>query len=406
MTGGVEKPGVAPCYMITGMGSWSEPILHVDMDAFFVEVERLRNPDLRGRPVAVGGGSTRGVVASASYEARRFGVTSAMPTSKALRLCPRLVLVPTDHSEYERVSGEVFEVFRSFTPLVEGVSVDEAFLDVSGLRRHHPDPAAVGDAIRSRIRSDLGLPSSVGVAATKFVAKLASAAAKPDGQMVVPRESQQSFIRSLPLAALWGVGPATLAALARFGIRRVDELADTPPEALSKAVGAGLAGHLLALIAGDDPRPVETSSVARSISGEETFDIDLSDLTELDRVLRSQADRVAWRLRRSGVEARTVSVKIRFSDFKTITRSATLPAATSNDLALYRVATGLLRKGLAPGSRVRLLGLGCSNLVAATPGDVLDLDDTERIRRLDHTVDEIRDKFGQGTIIAASGKKG
>lgn len=385
---------------------WREPILHVDMDAFFVEVERLRDPALGGRPVAVGGGSQRGVIASASYEARRFGVTSAMPTSRARRLCPHLVLVPADHARYGKVSRQVFEVFRSFTPLVEAVSVDEAFLDVSGLRRHYPDPVSVATAIRSAIRSRLGLPCSVGVAPTKFVAKLASAAAKPDGQLLVHAEDQEAFIHSLPLSAMWGVGPATLAALARFGISTVKELAATDEVVLGRALGDGLARHLLDLAAGRDPRPVETSSMTKSISHEETFETDLDVLESLDRVLRHQADRVAARLRAERFEARTVTVKIRFSDFRTVTRSETLSVATSHDLVLYRCATRLLRAGVPAGVKVRLLGLGCSNLVDLAPSDRLDLDGSERRRALDETVDRIRERFGGDTIAVASERTG
>lgn len=379
------------------MARWSEQILHVDMDAFFVEVERLRNPDLAGLPVAVGGDSLRAVVASASYEARAFGVHSAMPMGRAKRLCPRLVVVPPDHAEYGRVSSSVFEVFRGFTPLVEGLSVDEAFLDVGGLRRHFSDPVAVGQAVRSSIRDQLGLPCSVGVAATKFVAKLASAEAKPDGLLHVPADDQVAFIQSLPLTALWGVGPATLAALTRLGITTVSELAATDRLQLGRALGEGLAHHLLDLAHGRDPRPVETGERTKSISAEETFEVDLTGFDDLSRVLRAQADRVAGRVRDSGLRARTITVKIRFSDFRTITRSETLPSPTSNDLVVFRTATRLLSRAIEPGQAIRLIGLGCSGLEPAGE-EQLELDRSSRRNDLDQAIDAIRSRFGSGTI--------
>lgn len=379
------------------MAGWLEPILHVDMDAFFVEVERLRNPKLAGVPVAVGGDSVRAVVASASYEARAFGVHSAMPMGRARRICPRLVVVPADHSEYGRISSLVFEVFRGFTPLVEGLSVDEAFLDVGGLRRHFSDPVEVGQAVRSSIRDRVGLPCSVGVAATKFVAKLASAQAKPDGLLHIPADGQVAFIHSLPLTALWGVGPATLAALTRLGITTVAELAGTDRLQLGRALGEGLAHHLLDLAQGRDPRPVETSERTKSISAEETFEVDLTRFDDLTRVLRLQADRVAGRARHSGLRARTITVKIRFSDFRTITRSETLAAPTSNDLDVFRTATRLLAKAIEPGQAIRLVGLACSGLEPAGE-EQLGLDRSSRRDDLDQAVDAIRSRFGSDTI--------
>jgi DNA polymerase-4 len=207
---------------------WTEPILHVDMDSFFVEVERLDRPELVGKPVAVGGPGPRGVIASASYEARAFGVRSAQPTATARRVCDELIVIPPRHGRYGDLSTEVFSIFRAFTPLVEGLSLDEAFLDVGGLRLHFESPVAVGDAVRERIRSDLGLPASVGVAAVKFVAKLASEAAKPDGMRHIPIDGQMDFLHSLPASAMWGVGPATLAALARLGVETVGDIAALP----------------------------------------------------------------------------------------------------------------------------------------------------------------------------------
>lgn len=383
------------------MDEWPEPILHVDMDAFFVECERLRRPELVGIPVAVGGSSARSVVAAASYEARSFGVFSAMPTAAARRRCPHLTLVAPDHAEYSRVSELVFDVFRSFTPLVEGLSLDEAFLDVSGLRRHYPQSSAVAESIRSRIRKEIGLPSSVGIAASKFVAKLASARAKPDGILHVARLSQVEFIHSLPLRALWGVGPATQAALARIGIDDIPGLARTDLATLSRAVGEAGARHLLALTRGSDDRAVEPLSESKSVSAEETFETDLEAGAVLDHVLRRQADQVASRLRRGGLRARTVTVKIRFADFSTITRAETLSSSTSNDVEIYRTAQRLFHKAVAAGTPIRLLGLGTSGFEPEAANQLgLALDGGRE--QLDHAIDAIRDKFGSSTIGPAS----
>lgn len=298
---------------------WTEPILHVDMDSFFVEVERLDAPELRNRPVAVGGAGPRGVIASASYEARAYGVSSAQPTSVARRLCPELVVVPSAHGKYGDVSTEVFAVFRSFTPLVEGLSLDEAFLDVRGLRHHYESPVVVGETIRSRIRDDLGLPASVGVAAVKFVAKLASEAAKPDGIRHIPANRQEAFLRPMPADAIWGVGPATLAALARLGVETVGDIADLPESALASAVGPTTGRHLHELACGIDGRAVVPDSSSKSVSVEETYDHDLETPEVVEAALLGHSQRLSGRLRRAGLRTRTVTLKVRFADFETIT---------------------------------------------------------------------------------------
>ncbi len=383
------------------MPEWSESILHVDMDAFYVECERLRRPELDGVPVAVGGRSQRSVIASASYEARGFGVASAMPTVAAMRRCAELVVIPPDHSEYARISEMVFAEFRRFTPLVEGLGLDEAFLDVAGLRRHYSDATAVARAVRERVRGQIGLPCSVGIAANKFVAKLASAHAKPDGLLHVGADDQVGFIRSLPLRALWGVGPATHAALARMGISTIEELAQTDVASLGRGLGDGLARHLMNLANGIDGRKVETVSESKSVSAEETFDTDLEPGAVLDQVLRRQADRVASRLRRSGLKARTVTVKVRFSDFSTVTRSETLSVSTSNDIEMFRVAQRLLARATTKGVLVRLLGLAATGF-DQEDGSQLELP-VERDRgELDQTIDAIRSRFGSATIGPAS----
>jgi DNA polymerase-4 len=377
---------------------WPEPILHVDMDAFFVEVERLRRPELRGLPVVVGGAGERSVVAAASYESRRFGIRSAMPMTRARRLCPDLVIVPPEHAEYGRVSEQVFEVFRSFTPLVEGLSVDEAFLDVAGLRLHYPDPVTIGHEIRSALRTVVGLPASVGVAATKFVAKLASEAAKPDGLRHVPLTEQEGFLVALPVRALWGVGQATLAGLTGLGVETVADLASVPRRKLQGSLGASVADHLLDLAAGRDPRPVTPDRETKSISAEETYERDLTSDDEITEALRLLADRVGHRVRRAGLAGRTVQLKLRLEDFTTFTRSETLPTPIDADLHIFRIASRLVHRVERGNQGVRLLGIGVASLEERDAPRQLSVETDPRWRELDGAVDAVRDRFGRGSI--------
>lgn len=379
---------------------WSEPILHVDMDSFFVEVERLLDPTLRGKPVAVGGTGPRGVVASASYEARAFDVRSAQPTSTALRLCPKLIVVPPSHGKYGDVSAQVFAIFRDFTPIVEGLSLDEAFLDVSGLRHHYESSVAVGAAIRKRIRSDLRLPASVGVAATKFVAKLASEAAKPDGLRHVPAAEQLAFLHALPVEALWGVGPATLAGLERLGVETVGDLADIPLSTLSGSIGPTVGRHLHDLANGVDPRRVEPDTEAKSISVEETYDSDLQGDDVLAAALLAHAHRLSGRLRRAGLAARTITLKLRYDDFTTINRSHTVEGAVDGARELYREALALIGQ-VDVAAPVRLLGLGGSTLTKSDRPRQLGIDTSESWDRVEDAVAEVRDRYGQGAVAPA-----
>ena len=379
---------------------WAEHILHVDMDAFFVEVERLRDPSLRGVPVAVGGSGRRGVIASASYEARQRGVRSAQPTSMALRACPNLVVVPPSRGRYSEVSAQLFELFRAFTPLVEGLSLDEAFLDVSGLRRHFESPQAVGYAVKDRIRTELGLPSSVGVAATKFVAKLASQAAKPDGLRLVPRDQQLEFLHPLPVEALWGVGPATLAGLQRLGVETVGDLAAFPLASLASQLGPSLGRHLHELSHGIDPRRVEADTEAKSISVERTYEEDLEGSELIESALLALAQELATRLHRSGMAGRTVTVKVRYSDFTTLTRSHTDTEPIASGRDLYRRGLELFSQ-LSPDRPVRLLGIGVSALESDDRPRQLRFSDSKGWDRIDRAVAEIRERFGDSAVTPA-----
>ncbi len=385
------------------MSGFAESIIHVDMDAFFVECERLDDPTLVGRPVLVGGGGPRGVVASASYEARAAGARSAMPMSQALRMCPDAIVVPPRHHRYREVSAAVFDVFRSFTPLVEGLSVDEAFLDVAGLHRHHRSAVDLATALRRQLRDDLGLPASAGIASNKLLAKLASEQAKPDGQRHIPIAEQIDFLHGLPVGALWGVGEATRAALDRLGVVSVGDLASVPESTLRRALGAAQAAALHRLAAGEDDRPVLTESEAKSVSVEVTYDQDLVDADRIHVEVVRLADQLSGRLRRAGLAGRTVTLKVRFADFTTITRSVTLASATDVSHDLRRAADGLLDRAAVAGRPVRLVGVGASALVTASEAPrQLATDRPAKWDDLADAVDEVRDRFGTGAVAPAS----
>lgn len=388
-------------------------VLHVDMDAFFVSVELLRRPELRGRPVVVGGTGNRGVVAAANYEARVHGIFSAMPTTRARRLCPHAVFLPGDHQRYGEVSSRVMAIFRSYTPLVEPISLDEAFLDVTGARRSVGDGTSIARTIRARVQDEEQLTCSVGVASSKLVAKLASEAAKPRvtpqgprpgaGVVVVAPGEELGFIQRLPARALWGVGPKTLARLERLGVSTVGDIAALPVETLVRALGDAHGRHLHALAHARDDRPVEPDQRPKSIGHEETFPHDIHQLERLAREVVRMADGVALRLRRARVAGRTVVLKVRFGDFRTITRSATLPLPVDDAVALSRAAQELLET-VDPTPGVRLLGVTAANLVDAGDGRQLSFDDLARRPWHDASgaVEEIRERFGDDAIGPAS----
>jgi DNA polymerase-4 len=343
-------------------------ILHADLDAFYASVEQLDNPELRGRPVVVGGPpEARGVVAAASYEARRFGVRSAMPMSRALRLCPRAVRVSPRFDRYAEVSRQVMAIFRDVTPLVEPLSLDEAFLDASRSatgRAAHGDPYELARELKRRVKEETGLTVSIGVGTNKTVAKIASDMGKPDGLVVVPAGEEASFLAPMSVRSLWGVGPRAEEALAEIGIRTMGELARADPAALAARFGVrGQWFHRMAN--GLDDRPVETEHERKSVGAETTFPRDLSDGPELREVLGRVAQEVARRLREKGLKARTVVLKLRYSDFRTITRQASLAEGADSARQLAAAAGALLDKTARPGDRFRLLGVHGTNLQAS-----------------------------------------
>ncbi len=379
-------------------------VLHVDMDAFYASVALLSRPALRGRPVIVGGAGTRGVVLSATYEARRFGVHSAMPMTRARRLCPEAVVVPPDFRSYTRVSAGVMEIFRSITPVVEPLALDEAFLDVAGARRRLGPPAGIAQRIRDRVADEQGIACSVGVAATKFVAKLASTAAKPDGLLVVRPADTIAFLHPLPVGALWGVGEKTEEALRRLGLRTVGDLAQTPRRTLQRALGPALGSHLAALAWGRDDRPVVASEPDRSIGAEETFPRDIDDPERVRRELLRLAERTAARLREQDAVGRTVTLKVRFADFTTITRSRTLPEATDVGQEIYAAAGTLFDALGLERARLRLVGIRIEGLTDArrTARQLRLGDRPVGWREAERAADRAAARFGFGVVRPAS----
>jgi DNA polymerase-4 len=378
-----------------------EPVLHVDLDAFYASVEVQKDPSLAGRPVVVGGAGSRGVVMSASYEARAFGIRSAMPAVRARRLCPDTVFLPPDFDSYRAHSNRFREVLLSVTPLVEPIALDEAFLDVSGAVLLFGFPEEIAERIRREVRSEVGVTCSVGVAPNKLLAKLASRQAKPDGLVVVRDEAVAAFLEPLPARALWGVGEKTVEMLGRLGVRTVGDLARTPPTVLARLIGDQHARELHDLSRGIDDRAVVPYEPPKSISHEETFGVDLDDEEDLLREALALSHRVASRLRTDGYRARTVVLKVRLANFTTLTRARTLPAPTDVAADLYEVACELYR-GL-PGTRrrVRLLGVAATGL---SPGaaEQLALLKGERWRDVERAVDRIERRFGRGAAGPAT----
>jgi DNA polymerase-4 len=378
-------------------------ILHVDMDAFYAAVEQRDRPELRGKPVIVGADPRgRGVVATASYEARRYGLHSAMPIGQAYRLCPEGIYLPVDMAKYARASAEIMTILGRFTPLVEPVSLDEAFLDVTGSRQLFGSGREIAAAIKAAIQTEVGLTASAGVAANKFVAKVASDLQKPDGLVEVAPGGEAGFLRDLPIARLWGVGPAAEESLAGLGVRTIGQLARVPRRLLQARVGAATARHLLALAVGQDDRPVVPWEDPKSIGAEETFERDTSDLDRLRATLLAQADRVAAELRAVGCAGRTVTLKLRFADFRTLTRRDTAAAPTTDGGEIFRRAWDALARVPRP-QPIRLIGVSVSGLQCeGTPRQLALFGAPARAEAVGRLADELRARFGPDAVRRAS----
>ncbi len=377
-------------------------ILHVDMDAFFASVEQRDNPDLRGKPVLVGGRGPRGVVAAASYEARTYGCHSAQPTAVALRLCPSAIVVSGRHSDYKAVSRQVFAILERFSPAIQPISIDEAFLDITGSLKLFGSPVHIAQEIRRLVKEETHLTCSVGVAPNKFLAKLASDMDKPDGLTVIDPERIQETLDPLPVTKLWGVGPSAERSLARLGIRTVRDLRSMPIDTLRARMGDhGV--HLHTLARGIDDRPVRIDREAKSISHEHTFPVDLDNPEEVRALIARQAQDVAMRLRKHHRFARTVTIKVRFGNFETITRSHTLDQQTDETRTIHDAARSLFDTWARAFQPVRLIGVAVSQLTdaPATPG-LFDTNDHEKERAVDRIADTIADKFGKDAITRAS----
>jgi DNA polymerase IV len=380
-----------------------EPILHVDMDAFYASVEVAKDPSLAGNAVVVGGQGGRGVVTSASYEARAFGVTSAMPMIRARRLCPHAVYLPNDFTAYSEYSERIRDVFLSFTPLVEPLSLDEAFLDVSGSVKLFGTPVDMARKIKAATR-EFGLTCTVGVAPNKFLAKLASGRGKPDGLLVVEAGKVRDFLDPLPVTALWGVGEATGEQLRRLGLKIVADIRAVGKRTLERAIGEAMGAHLHALAHGLDERPVVPHEAARSVGSEETFSSDLDATEDILREILRLSDRTAGRLRAKGLCGRTVTLKVRFSNFSTITRSRTLDGELDSGAEIYEVAKDLYLRLDPDRPRIRLLGVAVTGLAEGRARRQLDLLAPAGAGWPEATtaIDSIRDRFGQGAVGPAA----
>lgn len=391
------------------MKHWDRAILHVDMDAFYASVEQLDNPEYRGKPVIVGGSpQSRGVVSAASYEARPYGVRSAMPMTRAVRLCPHAVFLHPRMKRYAEVSSVVFNIFSRVTPLVQPVSLDEAFLDVTGCQRLHGDPITIAKRIRASIKRETGLTASVGVASCRFVAKIASDMDKPDGLTVIPEEDMFARLDPMPVSRIWGVGPVTNKKLESMGINTIGQLRQWPLDALEGALGQhGVDLHLLAN--GHDDSEVSPDDEEKSLSHEHTFSVDILDMETLESVLLEQAEKVATRLRKHELAGRTICLKLRYNDFSTVTRRKSQSEATCLADTIYLEARSLLHGRTEAGKRpVRLIGVGVSGLTRQT--DVQKslfaggTTQQKKKERLERTADSIRAKLGKNAIGRASVK--
>ena len=379
------------------MSRW---VIHVDMDAFFAAIEQRDNPELRGKPVIVGGDPDgRGVVASASYEARSYGVKSAMPCGQARRVCPQAVFLRVDMSKYKQVSAQVMQILGQYTPLVEQVSVDEAFLDVTGSRQLFGTAEQIAKEVRRRIKEELGLNGSVGVAPNKLLAKLASEKAKPDGLVVINKDEVEDFLADLPVTELWGVGESTAGRLYKLGMRTVGQLREYPQKMLIEQFGKQ-GRHLYRLARGQDDSPVQLEGERKSLSHETTFAQDTADPEILRATLLELSEQVGRRLRAHDLRGRTITLKLRFADFTTITRSETLAEAVAADEQIYATVAGLLEEVNLGRRKVRLVGVGVSSFGQSGQLSLWDIPESKR-PRVDQSIDELRERFGPDSIKRA-----
>jgi DNA polymerase-4 len=383
-------------------------IMHVDLDAFFASIEQRDHPELRGKPVIIGGRpDQRGVVSTCSYEARRFGVRSAMPLIEAYRRCPQGIFLPGNMHKYQAASRQVHEIFRSFTPLVESISIDEAFLDLTGCEGLFGPPDEIARKVKRAIAQQVGITASAGLAPNKFLAKVASELQKPDGLVWIRAHEIADVLHPLPISRLWGVGPKTAEKLTALGIKSIGDLANYHPGLLRRALGQAQAEHLQRLANGVDQRPVVLGEEAKSMGHEHTFPVDVAGLDEVEAVLLHLAEKVGRRLRQDGFSGRTVALKLRYHDFTTITRHTTLKESTNLDRDIYLAARELLHKAYN-GQLVRLIGVSMLNLSHGSLHQLSFLgadEEQERRSKLASAMDRIKDRYGEESITYAKVKE-
>ena len=382
------------------MATVKQTIIHCDMDAFYASVAELDDPSLRGKPVVVGAG-IRGVVLSANYPARKFGIRAAMPVGRAKRMAPNAIFVTPDHHRYAEISAKVMEIFESFTPYVEPISLDEAFMDVTGAQKLLGTPREIGQAIRKRVHDECGITCSVGIASNKFIAKLASGHCKPNGLLEIPDDRVISFLHPLPVRDLWGVGPKTAEQLERLGLHQISDIANTPLETLKRALGDATGEHLYELSWGRDFRTVVVDDPEQSIGANETFSYDMDDPEAILREYLKLTERASTRLRNRNLFAKTISITVRFADFKTITRSKTLPLPISSTHEIYQVVKDLYEALKLDRARLRLVGVSLSNLRDDAPEQLMLGQREKGWREAESAVDRAAARFGERSVRPA-----
>jgi len=382
------------------MPAVKQTIIHCDMDAFYASVAELDDPSLRGKPVVVGAG-IRGVVLSANYPARKFGIRAAMPVGRAKRMAPNAIFVSPDHHRYAEISAKVMEIFESFTPYVEPLSLDEAFMDVTGAQKLLGTPREIGQAIRKRVHDECGITCSVGIASNKFIAKLASGHCKPNGLLEIPDDRVISFLHPLPVRDLWGVGPKTAEQLERLGLHQISDIANTPLETLKRALGDAAGEHLYELSWGRDLRTVVVDDPEQSIGANETFSYDMDDPEAILREYLKLTERASTRLRSRNLFAKTISITVRFADFKTITRSKTLPLPISSTHEIYQVVKDLYVALKLDRARLRLVGVSLSNLRDDAPEQLMLGQREKGWREAESAVDMAARRFGEKSVRPA-----